>query len=79
MGIGISGQPTKGVDLLGLAAGTAFLVAVPLIAGVWLVETSNQLVGMVTISIGLVLAIFMMAVIFSSPPSSSGRMGPSLD
>jgi hypothetical protein len=79
VGTDISGHSKEGIDLLRLAAGTAFLVAVPLIAGVWLVDTSNQLAGMVTITIGVVLAIFMMAVIFSSPPMRAGRMGPSPD
>ncbi len=66
-------------ELLRLAAGTAFLVAIPIIAGVWLVGTSNQLAGMITISMGLILAIFMLAVMLSSPPRHAGRMGPAPD
>lgn len=60
-------------------AGAAFLIAVPLAAGVWLFGTSNRLAGMVTISMGLVLAIFVTAVLASSPPGGAGRVGPSPD
>ncbi len=65
--------------MLRLAAGTAFLVGIPIIAGAWLVGTSNQLAGMITISMGIILGIFMMAVILSSPPRHTGRMGPAPD
>ncbi len=65
--------------MLKLATGTAFLVGLPLVAGVWLVSTSNQRAGMVIIGVSVVLAIFMMAVMLSSPPGHAGRLGPSPD
>lgn len=61
---------------LAFAAGTVFLVAVPIVTGAWLVGTSNQATGIITIGMGIVLAIFLAAVMIGSPPGSSGRTEP---
>ncbi len=78
IGSDISHGPRE-TRVLKLATGTAFLVGLPLIAGVWLVSTSNQLAGIIIIGAGVVLGIFMLAVMLSSPPGRAGRLGPSPD
>jgi hypothetical protein len=74
----ISGPP-RTRNVLKLALGTAFLAAVPIVAGAWLIGTSNQAAGLITIGMGVVLAMFMAGVMISSPPGSSGRTEPSPD
>jgi hypothetical protein len=67
---------TGNVLKLAFAVGTVFLVAVPIVAGAWLVGTSNQATGIITIGMGIVLAMFLAAVMIGSPPGSSGRSEP---
>ncbi len=62
-----------------LAGGIAFLIAVPIVAGEWLISTSNQAAGLITIGMGVVLAMFLVAVMMGSPPGRSGRTQPSPD
>jgi hypothetical protein len=61
---------------LAFAVGIVFLVAVPIVAGAWLIDTPSQAAGIVTIGIGIVLAIFLAAIIIGSLPGSSGRTEP---
>jgi len=57
----------------------AFLVAVPIVAGAWLISISDQAAGLITMGMGVVLAVFLVAVMVSSPPGGSGRTQPSPD
>lgn len=65
--------------MLKLVAAVVFLTAVPLAAGAWLLGTPDQMEGMITIMMGVVLAVFMLGVIFSSPGAGGGRSGPAPD
>ncbi len=62
-----------------LAAGAVFLIAVPVVAGTWLLGTPDHLAGMITIFMGVVLAMFLVGVMVSSPPGSNGRTQPAPD
>lgn len=70
-------RPRRCVLKVGVAV--AFLVAVPLVAGAWLLGTPDRTEGMVTMMMGVILAMFMLGVIFTTGPGSSGRSGPAPD
>jgi len=61
---------------LTLVLGTAFLAAIPIVLGALQLETPNQAAGIVTIGVGVILAMFLSAVIAGYPGSSGGTSGP---
>jgi len=64
---------------LTLALGAAILAIVPVVLGAWQISTSYQATGIVTIGIGIVLALFIMAILVGYPGASGGRFEPPLD
>jgi hypothetical protein len=67
------------VPLLKLAGIMTLVVAVPIVGGALQLGTPNQTEGLVTIWIGVLLGVFMIAVLVSQPPGSGGIGGPSVD
>ena len=65
--------------MLKVAVGIAFIVAVPIVAGAWMIGTPNQAAGIITILMGAVLAMFLVGAMISYPSGTSGRAEPSPD
>jgi len=64
---------------LTLALGTVILAAVPIILGAWQIGTPNQAAGIVTIGVGVVLAMFLSVILVGYPGGVSGTSGSSID
>ena len=65
--------------MLKVAVGIAFIVAVPIVAGAWMIGTPSQAAGIITILMGAVLAMFLVGAMIGYPSGTSGRAEPSPD
>ncbi len=64
--------------MLKLIGGIAVIVLLPIVAGAWFLNGSDHTLGMITVLMGDVLAMFMVPVVASSP-QGGGRVEPSPD
>lgn len=64
--------------MLKLIGGIAIIVLLPIIAGAWFFSASDHTFGMITMLIGVVLAMFMVPIVASSY-QAGGRIEPSPD
>jgi hypothetical protein len=66
--------------VLKLAFGVGFLVAVPMIAGIWMLGTPNQTLGLVTMFMGILFGVFLVgALISGGSPAGGGWTQPAVD
>ena len=63
---------------LTLAIGGVILATVPIILGAWQLGTPNQATGIITMGVGVILGMFMAAIMVGYPGSSGGA-SPALD
>ena len=47
----------------------ALLLAIPLVAGAWLIGSQDEPIGFILLSMGLVLSLFAAIVLLGSPPA----------